>query len=148
MDNSDINCADRTCTEPYCFPPHCTRPSWSDSFISDISIDDHSPLKDTAIIPAGGYLVVRIISNNPGTWFLHCHILSHAIGGMAMILNVASDHQNPPSEGFPKCGNFDFDTNEFYEKFEFSAGYQMTSSFVFVMAITLSILFLWLQLPL
>ena len=144
VDNSDIHFPDHTCTEPNCFPPHCTRPSWSNSVSPSISIDGKSPKRDTAIVPSGGYLVVRIISNNPGTWFLHCHILPHAIEGMAMILNVAPDNQNPPPEGFPKCGNFKFTTNEFYDKLQFvpseSASYQLTSSFG--MLIALSILFL------
>ena len=91
-----------------------------------MTIDGKTPRKDTAIIPAGGYLVVRIISNNPGAWLLHCHILIHATDGMAMILNVAPDHQNPPPKGFPKCGNFKFST---------STGYQESCSFVLIITL-------------
>jgi len=37
-------------------------------------IDAHTLRKDTVIIPVGGYVVIQFISNNPGYWFMHCHV--------------------------------------------------------------------------
>lgn len=48
-----------------------------------------SPLKkDTVFVPAAGYVVLRFNADNPGLWFLHCHILWHQGVGMAMTLEV------------------------------------------------------------
>lgn len=29
----------------------------------------HPPVKDTIIVPSGGYVVIRFKANNPGPWF-------------------------------------------------------------------------------
>ncbi len=84
-----------------------------------ISLDQYTVQKDTVIVPAGGYVVVHYISNNPGFWFLHCHVEPHLLMGMGLILNEAQDRQNPPPEGMRTCGNFEWDLEEFVEKIEF-----------------------------
>ena len=33
--------------------------------------------RDTAMLPKGGWVVLRFLANNPGAWPLHCHILWH-----------------------------------------------------------------------
>jgi len=43
--------------------------------------------KDTVIVPFGGYVVIRFISDNPGLWFLHCHIEPHQLEGMAAVIS-------------------------------------------------------------
>nr|KAG5697890.1 hypothetical protein BaRGS_026828 [Batillaria attramentaria] len=45
-----------------------------------------APLKDTVVIPNGGYTIFRFIANNPGVWFFHCHLAFHAESGMAVAL--------------------------------------------------------------
>ena len=50
--------------------------------------------------------VIRIRSNNPGKWFLHCHIEVHALDGMGMVINEAPEHPLTPPKGFPTCVNF------------------------------------------
>ncbi|KAJ5689933.1 hypothetical protein N7462_004325 [Penicillium macrosclerotiorum] len=45
-------------------------------------------LRDTVYIPRRAYAVLRFQANNPGLWFLHCHIVWHLAGGMAMIVDV------------------------------------------------------------
>ncbi|CAG8444971.1 19158_t:CDS:2 [Dentiscutata erythropus] len=30
--------------------------------------------RDTATLPAGGWIIARFVSNNPGIWAMHCHI--------------------------------------------------------------------------
>lgn len=44
--------------------------------------------KDTVYIPGMGYVVLRILADNVGIWFFHCHILTHSSTGMAMALEV------------------------------------------------------------
>lgn len=36
-------------------------------------------LKDTVVVPYGGYVVIRSVINNPGWWFFHCHIETHQL---------------------------------------------------------------------
>ena len=43
-------------------------------------------LKDTVIIPYGGYTTIRFVVDNPGWWFFHCHIEEHQLQGMAAII--------------------------------------------------------------
>ncbi|KAI8129055.1 Laccase-14 [Lucilia cuprina] len=52
-----------------------------------------APLKDTVQVPAYGYTIIRFYSNNPGYWFLHCHISTHAENGMSAVLRVGNDNQ-------------------------------------------------------
>jgi FtsP/CotA-like multicopper oxidase with cupredoxin domain len=32
------------------------------------------PLRDTATLPQGGWVVIRFKADNPGLWLLHCHL--------------------------------------------------------------------------
>jgi FtsP/CotA-like multicopper oxidase with cupredoxin domain len=32
------------------------------------------PRRDTAMLPASGYLVIAFETDNPGAWLMHCHI--------------------------------------------------------------------------
>lgn len=67
----------------------------------------NAPLKDTIMIPGGGYAIVRLRANNPGYWLMHCHIEQHMHLGMRMILKVGKKYEMvPPPEYFPTCGNF------------------------------------------
>ena len=71
------------------------------------------PLKDTVIVPIGGYVRIRFPRNNWGWWIMHCHIEPHLINGMAMVVNETS--ASVPShvpEGFPTCSNFDFSSEQ------------------------------------
>ena len=43
--------------------------------------------KDTVIVPFGGYVVVRFVADNPGWWFMHCHIEIHTLEGMSVVIN-------------------------------------------------------------
>lgn len=39
-------------------------------------------LKDTVIIPDGGYAVLRFMAENPGIWAFHCHLSFHIEAGI------------------------------------------------------------------
>jgi hypothetical protein len=40
--------------------------------------------RDTALLLAGGYLLVAFQTDNPGAWLVHCHIGFHTVGGLAI----------------------------------------------------------------
>jgi FtsP/CotA-like multicopper oxidase with cupredoxin domain len=40
--------------------------------------------RDTATLPAGGYLLMAFPADNPGMWIMHCHIAWHASEGLSM----------------------------------------------------------------
>ena len=74
-------------------------------------------LKDTVIVPACGYVVIAFQADNPGYWFLHCHIEVHQLEGMGvMIEEYPSDqHPKPPTE-INNQGHFRWRTED-YNKF-------------------------------
>jgi len=47
--------------------------------------------KDTVSVPAMGYVVLRVIADNPGLWLLHCHVAWHQAVGMGMALEVSNE---------------------------------------------------------
>ncbi|GFS09752.1 laccase 1, partial [Elysia marginata] len=65
-----------------------------------------APIKDTVIVPDGGYTVIRFKADNPGVWLFHCHVELHAAMGMAMVFQVgeAKDFPRAP-RNFQRCGN-------------------------------------------
>jgi FtsP/CotA-like multicopper oxidase with cupredoxin domain len=40
--------------------------------------------RDTAALPANGYLLMAFPADNPGMWIMHCHIAWHASQGLSM----------------------------------------------------------------
>ncbi|ORY09854.1 multicopper oxidase-domain-containing protein [Clohesyomyces aquaticus] len=42
------------------------------------------PRRDVALMPTNGFLVLAFKADNPGVWLMHCHIATHASGGLAM----------------------------------------------------------------
>ena len=101
----------------------CNYPKWEDghqpSYGNPSSkIDAYTVRKDTIIIPAGGYVVIQFLANNPGYWFMHCHIIFHTLSGMAVIINEAPDRHNPPPPKMCTCKNFSWSLEEFYRSLE------------------------------
>ena len=101
----------------------CTNPSWTNGADPDRNrvgqtLRPVPPLKDTVLVPAGGYAVVYFRANNPGYWFLHCHIEVHQLEGMAVVINEAPANHNPPPVGMDRCrGSFtNWDVEMFKER--------------------------------
>ncbi len=46
----------------------------------------HGALRDTILVPPKMSVTVAFDANNPGTWYLHCHILWHLAAGMATLV--------------------------------------------------------------
>ena len=56
------------------------------------SIDVSNPLRrDTASVEAYGWTLIRVVTDNPGMWALHCHIAWHTEAGMLMQLLSSPD---------------------------------------------------------
>ena len=112
--NSDIACDDVNCTKDGCNPKSCTMPRWNEPLKKNFTINKHTIRKDTVMVPAGGYVVINFLSDNPGQWFLHCHKELHQLEGMAVIVNEAIKRQekmNPP-KGLNRCGDFEINYNQ------------------------------------
>lgn len=100
----------------------CTNPTWANNQIPQAVLDRTSGgrvlssaiQKDTIIIPAGGYVVIALQANNPGYWFMHCHIEEHQLQGMIVLLQEynASQHRVPPPN-INKHGSFAFTLDEY-----------------------------------
>lgn len=66
--NSDIRCLNNECTRAT-----WADPSWINGPIPGVNLIN-PPLKDTVIVPANGYVIIRFTADNPGYWLLHCHL--------------------------------------------------------------------------
>ncbi|KAK9943596.1 hypothetical protein M0R45_009199 [Rubus argutus] len=53
------------------------------------------PLVNTIGVPKNGWTAIRFVANNPGVWFMHCHLERHASWGMDTVIVV----KNGPSKG-------------------------------------------------
>lgn len=57
----------------------------SGAYTSEITLQlDNPPRRDTAMLPASGYLVLAFEIDNPGAWLMHCHIGWHTSEGFAL----------------------------------------------------------------
>ncbi|WFD20235.1 hypothetical protein MCAP1_002479 [Malassezia caprae] len=63
--------------------------------------------RDTVVLPPGGAVTIRFRADNPGAWFLHCHMNFHLDVGMAMVVvqapNMAAKRFDIPSYVKEQC---------------------------------------------
>ncbi|PON90843.1 Laccase [Trema orientale] len=64
--------------------------------------------KNTVGVPAGGWVAIRFLGDNPGVWFMHCHLEVHTSWGLKMawvVLDGKKPNQKllPPPSDLPKC---------------------------------------------
>ena len=102
--NKNTGLQTRPNADIFCNSAICNSPRWSGR--PPIMNLQRPPVKDTIVVPAGGYVVLRFISDNPGFWLLHCHMDSHSTTGMLAVLHSSPEFipDIPPS--FPRCGHF------------------------------------------
>ena len=90
--NSNLKCAN----------PSCTKHLWNETALTLASKDKFRPVsKNTLLLPAQGYVIVRFLADNPGYWPLHCHNLMHNLEGMAVLLHVKDSINNRPFSNIP-----------------------------------------------
>ncbi|KAI9091671.1 hypothetical protein K1719_028114 [Acacia pycnantha] len=66
------------------------------------------PVRNTIGTPPGGWVAIRFLADNPGIWFVHCHIDTHLNWGLAMAFLVEngvgpSQSVIPPPPDLPRC---------------------------------------------
>ncbi|XP_055958779.1 uncharacterized protein LOC126830585 [Patella vulgata] len=107
-ENMDVDCEDGVPRDvSFCNNATWANASWLGGNVPGLELKS-PPRKDTIIVPTGGYVVVRIKADNPGVWFMHCHIELHNMNGMAVMINESFPKHPDPPKGFPRCGNFDY----------------------------------------
>ena len=78
-------------------------------------INPYTVRKDTVTVPSGGYAIIQFVADNPGYWIMHCHVETHTIEGMAVVINETASRSTPPPSGMRTCGNFTFELAEFFD---------------------------------
>ncbi|KAJ0028667.1 hypothetical protein Pint_35220 [Pistacia integerrima] len=64
--------------------------------------------RNTIGVPSGGWVAIRFRADNPGVWFMHCHLEVHTTWGLKMAFlvdNGRGPNQSllPPPSDLPKC---------------------------------------------
>ncbi|PSS34962.1 Laccase-17 like [Actinidia chinensis var. chinensis] len=64
--------------------------------------------RNTVGVPSGGWVAIRFLADNPGVWFMHCHLEVHTSWGLKMawlVLDGKLLNQKlpPPPADLPKC---------------------------------------------
>ncbi|KAH7866927.1 hypothetical protein Vadar_026839 [Vaccinium darrowii] len=66
------------------------------------------PERNTIGVPTGGWTAFRFRADNPGVWFMHCHLELHTMWGLKMAFVVengksAEESVLPPPKDLPPC---------------------------------------------
>ncbi|XP_031475652.1 laccase-11-like [Nymphaea colorata] len=66
------------------------------------------PERNTIAVPTGGWTAIRFRANNPGVWFMHCHLEVHTTWGLSTAFLVENgdrpeDSLLPPPMDLPPC---------------------------------------------
>ncbi|KAE8728892.1 Laccase-12 [Hibiscus syriacus] len=66
------------------------------------------PYRNTIGVSVGGWAVIRFVADNPGVWFMHCHLDIHQSWGLVAVLSVENGKgeletlPHPPTD-LPHC---------------------------------------------
>ncbi|PIN24544.1 Multicopper oxidase [Handroanthus impetiginosus] len=66
------------------------------------------PYMNTIGVPVGGWAAIRFTADNPGTWFMHCHLEIHLSWGLSVVF-IVKNGQGPletlphPPADYPQC---------------------------------------------
>ncbi|XP_051136437.1 laccase-1 [Andrographis paniculata] len=66
------------------------------------------PERNTVAVPTGGWAAIRLTADNPGVWFIHCHLEAHTSWGLAVAMIVEDGKEPwerlpPPPSDLPTC---------------------------------------------
>ncbi|KAG6829746.1 hypothetical protein H0H92_003622 [Tricholoma furcatifolium] len=72
-----------------------------------VQVQSNPIRRDTVQIPSGSSVTLRVIADNPGVWFLHCHIEWHLEAGLAVQFVeaplIAQQLGSPPQSLINNC---------------------------------------------
>lgn len=106
----DIRCAGKDCKYP-----SWAKEEWAGGNVPDLNLRN-PPLKDTVVVPRMGYVVLRFPLDNPGYWYMHCHMEAHQLEGMTLIIKEGlHSAQKKPPKNFPTCRDFTWSYEEYEE---------------------------------
>eukprot|EP00116_Pleurobrachia_bachei_P002633 sb/3462895/ len=91
---------------PDCPNGRCVWQNIATSFspkLSDIAKQPKSVVKDTVILPAGGLIAIRFVTDNPGVWAIHCHLDQHLEDGQFIIMDEGGYRQSHFPDDYPSC---------------------------------------------
>ena len=60
-------------------------------------------LRDTTVGLKNSWVAIRFIANNPGVWYLHCHIESHLTMGMGFVVIVSPNKIGSLTDSVQYC---------------------------------------------
>ncbi|KAL2468918.1 Laccase-6 [Forsythia ovata] len=66
------------------------------------------PYMNTIGVPVGGWAAIRFLADNPGAWFMHCHLEIHLSWGLSVVF-IVKNGQGPletlphPPADYPRC---------------------------------------------
>ncbi|KAL8088611.1 laccase-6 [Apium graveolens] len=66
------------------------------------------PYMNTIGVPVGGWAAIRFVADNPGVWFMHCHLEIHLTWGLSTVFIVKNGKgpletlPHPPAD-LPRC---------------------------------------------
>ena len=113
MNSPDVNCGGVLCRNP----------NWANGMPEKMQqrvrgsrgrIRNTAIQKDTVIVPAGGYVVIAFQVDNPGHWFLHCHIEVHQLEGMGVLIEEYNSGQpRIPPDHLKAEGNFPWEIKDY-----------------------------------
>ncbi|KAJ8440633.1 hypothetical protein Cgig2_031050 [Carnegiea gigantea] len=66
------------------------------------------PYLNTIGVPVGGWAAIRFVADNPGAWFMHCHLEVHMSWGLSVVLIVKNGQGKQetlprPPPNLPRC---------------------------------------------
>ena len=93
-ETNDIRC-DEKMKSSMCNSERWNRSSWDNAnSIPGVKLKN-PPIKDTIVIPSGGYVIIRLKASNPGPWFFHSQVDLHTTYGMAMVFHIGPYSASP-----------------------------------------------------
>ncbi|XP_062618571.1 uncharacterized protein LOC134280159 [Saccostrea cucullata] len=105
--NPEITCFNEPCTKAA-----WTNPGWNSGKIPGLNLVN-PPIRDTVVVPANGYVIIRLRADNPGFWFMHCHFGHHQTQGMNLVMQEGDiEHMPKVPTNFPTCNNFLLDPKQ------------------------------------
>ncbi|XP_046570576.1 L-ascorbate oxidase-like [Haliotis rubra] len=97
-DNQDVECVDVYCNRARWRPGQ----NWQASEVNPRI----PPLKDTVVVPSGGYVVLRFKADNLGLWYLQSMVDIYNTNGLAVLLDESTSKLPAKPYGYPVCGDY------------------------------------------